>query len=259
MPIAFHATIPADSARGLASRHSCSSPLLALAACGSDKPPPTPGVTAPAGDGGPTTPCGGPGQPCCPANTCEGRRLLRAGVRRRRHPRLHRGRRDLRRAAARPAPATTAACATVAGAPCGLTGQPCCGLNATGGGGFCSGDSARCTMGTCLACGGAGQLCCQGGDAYACSRGLQCLDNGMDAPDTCGECGGPNQRCCADDECSSGLTCAGGGAGVPDMCLACGGTGQPCCDNDTCGAGLGCSDPPNTDGSGNLHRVRRRR
>jgi hypothetical protein len=62
-------------------------------------------------------------------------------------------------------------------APCGATGQICCGGQTS-----CAAGN-RCTMGMCQLCGGMGQRCCQtmGGVVPACTTGLTC--------DPMGNCG----------------------------------------------------------------------
>ncbi len=92
------------------------------------------------------------------------------------------------------------------GVPCGGVGQACCGtVDGGGNGGVCTASGARCTNGTCTACGTSGAACCQGGAANQCGASLSCLagDGGM----LCTPCGGSGQLCCANNVCNTGLGC----------------------------------------------------
>ena len=110
-------------------------------------------------------PCGGPGQPCCASNVCDGGGCC--------VPVTGGGNARVCIAAGQECVGGGAtgtcnggSCAAAGGAACGATGQPCCGgMIGDAGvltGGFCSGDGARCTTGMCVACGNDGQVCCQG-------------------------------------------------------------------------------------------------
>jgi hypothetical protein len=108
---------------------------------------------------------------------------------------------------------------------CGGGGEPCCD------GGFCGAGSV-CDGTTCQPCGGVDQACC---DAGACDPGGIC--NGT----TCDACGMDGQPCCDGGGCTGGATCQSDG-----LChggsMGCGNEGDPCCVGGTCNdASLFCS------------------
>src|SRR5206468_3631678 len=99
---------------------------------------------------------------------------------------------------------------------------------------------SRCAAGTCTACGGSGQACCQGPMASSCQSSLLCLTV-TGGGNVCNACGGVGQPCCANNTCNSGLGCSNPpGANTPATCDTCGAAGQACCPGNNCQTGLAC-------------------
>jgi len=97
---------------------------------------------------------------------------------------------------------------------------------------ICSGGACN-SIGSCVACGGAGQPCC----GSSCGASLTC-----DVSLTCspGLCGGPGQPCCTSGPaCGSWSFCATSTGS--SVCEACGGKGQPACPvSASCPGGFCC-------------------
>jgi hypothetical protein len=156
------------------------------------------------------TNCGGPGQACCPMNTCydngcctvvgasaktrlclaEGMECVNQGV-------------------------CTGGMCEGDGGFCGGVGSPCCFYD------VCSASGATCVPGDggklCVACGLAGQPCCYSGiltgQRWTCETGTRCT--GTDPKSTCEPCGGLGQRCCEDNVCTvAGTACVAGDGGL---------------------------------------------
>ncbi|MEI7498321.1 MAG: hypothetical protein WCK11_03505 [Candidatus Falkowbacteria bacterium] len=96
-------------------------------------------------------------------------------------------------------------------------------------------DGLSCQVGSCQACGGVGQPCCQNDQAQACintsaSTTLTCFQS------KCVVCGVTNNPCCAGDHCQATSTDARGiNECLAGLCVACGGEGQSACiKNDKC-------------------------
>ncbi len=73
----------------------------------------------------------------------------------------------------------------------------------------------QCVNGSCVPCGGSGQVCCGG---TGCGTNLSCSTGGI-----C-ECGNVNEECCNATTCNGGLTCNAG----MNRCV-CGTAGVACC------------------------------
>ncbi|WP_224243483.1 hypothetical protein [Hyalangium gracile] len=72
--------------------------------------------------------------------------------------------------------------------------------------GMCT-SGTRCVQGTCLPCGGSGEVCC--GFDNTCQGGLTC-DPKPNSADVCSStCGQLNKQCCSSNVCAPGLTCNG--------------------------------------------------
>ena len=120
---------------------------------------------------------------------------------------------------------------------CGDAGQPCCdGLECTAGN--------ECAVDECVPCGRVGGLCCviSGANPAECFGQARCIAGVCAAQDagsgTCGDAGLP---CCeTSPPCSAALVC-----GTRGRCEeACGARDAPCCvvnDTPTCNAGLSCA------------------
>jgi hypothetical protein len=66
-----------------------------------------------------------------------------------------------------------------------------------------------------------------------CGTGLACNMG------TCGACGAAGEPCCANRMCTGALVCAPSGGGGNDACQQCGAATQPCCANQMCNADAG--------------------
>lgn len=159
--------------------------------------------------------------------------------------------------------------------PCGLPSQPVCtaGLACRSGacadlgtnrcvasGQYGSDGGVVCLTGNFVACGGAGQSCCQNSSCDGgCCAGQRCVvpDAGCGGQtysypalgacsgttSSCGSCGGLTEPCCPStatyqrDFCTaSGLVCNNS-----NQCVACGGPGQACCLGNLCANGGCCT------------------
>lgn len=129
--------------------------------------------------------CGGPGQPCCEGNLCSGGGCCDGNT-------------NQCVAAAANCSQGQGVCANngCANGACGRLGQPACG-NGVG----CTGPFTRESNGVCVACGGAGQRCCDSNQGSYCGLPFACQGN------TCAPCGGAGQLCCPGGKCSAGLGC----------------------------------------------------
>ena len=111
------------------------------------------------------TQCGGPGQPCCGGNACNGGGCCVATTTGAQTTRLCVGAGQACVATGVTGTCTSGSCSGPTGSPCGALAQTCCGINPDAGanaaGGFCTAGGTRCVVGTCSACGGPGQACCQ--------------------------------------------------------------------------------------------------
>ena len=156
---------------------------------------------------------------------------------------------------------------------CGDAGQACCAPVPARNGlivdkPFChAGLGCDIVAGKCAsACGGAGQICCDGPDTYAPQGGVSpsspiycgaqgcvprkpmCTAGACDpATHRCQSCGtAAGASCCPPDaqqataSCkATGLICQSANIAAPGgTCVVCGGLGQPACAGDTCGPGL---------------------
>ena len=137
------------------------------------------------------TGCGGPGQPCCAANVCNGGGCCVFNL-------CH------------------ANGATCAGAPATATTPAVVGLAGTCSAGSCQTDTG-------MACGKPAEPCC---GLMTCTASQSSCLAGMTM---CSACGGTGQSCCKPNGCLDGRTCVGGGVGRIGTCFMCGGVGQPCC------------------------------
>ncbi len=125
------------------------------------------------------------------------------------------------------------------GASCGGVGGSCCPGFTCRSGNVC--DSAT---GRCVACGDAGQRCCDG--ASACTRPTLSCDgtNCVEITDPAYACGEIDQPCCdasgrpGGTDCTGDLVCSAGGRCIRRTDT--GGTGEPCSPRGSCDPGLMC-------------------
>jgi len=184
-----------------------------IAGPGAPRPaPPDAGAT-----GGPPPGCGGPGQDCCLASTCNDGGCCVQGQCRGNGMACG----DGPGMAGIAGTCRNGSCQNAGNVACGSPGQPCC-LDTPP---TCTAPRATCGMAAsamaCLACGGAMQPCCANGGVTTCLAGLGCLDVGFGRVGTCQPCGAMGQRCCgsgsiAQRTCNGNLTCKP--AGMADVC-----------------------------------------
>jgi hypothetical protein len=165
-------------------------------------------------DAGPPPGCGGPGQDCCLANTCNGGGCCVLGVCRGNGQACGDG---VGRAGL-PGMCTNGSCQNAGNVACGSSTQACCMGDAP----TCTAPKVTCGTGmTCQACGANRQVCCTSAGISSCLEGLGCLDAGFGRIASCQPCGATGQRCCGNGPlpnrtCNTGLKCRI--AGVADAC-----------------------------------------
>jgi hypothetical protein len=171
----------------------------------------------PPGDSGTAPPpgCGGPGQDCCLANSCNAGGCCVLGQCRGEGQACGDGVGQF----GLPGTCHAGSCQNAGNVACGNPGQPCCGDTPT-----CTAPRSTCsgTL-TCAACGGDKQICCSSAGVATCLAGLGCLDAGFSRVATCQPCGAVGQRCCGNGPipqrlCNGGAVCQA--AGAADVCSA---------------------------------------
>ena len=164
-------------------------------------------------EGGPPPGCGGSGQDCCLANTCNGGGCCVLGQCRASGQACGDGVGQF----GLPGTCNNGSCQNAGNVACGQPGQPCCGDTPT-----CTAPRATCaTNQACQACGGDRQVCCSSGGASSCLVGFGCLDGGFGRVASCQLCGAMGQRCCGNGPipqrvCNGRLVCQA--AGAVDVC-----------------------------------------
>jgi hypothetical protein len=158
--------------------------------------------------------CGKPGQPCCPANSCDSGGCCVLGY----------CRADGQTCPGGPGgdevPGSCArgSCVT-SGIACGSLNEACCGVIRS-----CTAPGVVCPMAQsiCHPCGHEGGPCCRNGGLSTCRDGLDCVNNAYPNPGTCAPCGAMGQACCGDGpaarrRCNASLVCQFGG-GTAFLC-----------------------------------------
>jgi hypothetical protein len=173
------------------------------------------GAARPPADAGsnPAPGCGGPGQDCCLANSCNAGGCCVLGQCRGDGQACGDGVGQF----GLPGTCHAGSCQNAGNVVCGGPEQPCCGDTPT-----CTAPRSTCgsTL-SCKACGGDGQVCCSSAGLSTCLAGLGCLDAGFGRVASCQPCGAMGQRCCGNGPvpqrvCNKGLVCQV--AGVVDAC-----------------------------------------
>jgi len=129
--------------------------------------------------------CGGPGQPCCDGNNCDGGGCCDHNT----DTCVGEGNNCSNNQG-------TCSAGSCQGGSCGALGQECCNNGVS-----CTADFTDCTNDTCSPCGGLGQRCCDGVGGRYCGSPYACENN------TCKTCGGLGELCCPGDVCDGSFTC----------------------------------------------------